>query len=70
MRPRDIFEAQCHAALARHKQAIADGTWHVTADNTLVDTILKAWEKSLVAEARHLQRWAPVYEALSEVARG
>ena len=39
------FEAQCHAALACYKQDIADGTCRITADNTLVDRLLKAADR-------------------------
>jgi hypothetical protein len=42
---RDSMEAATHAALSRYKQAVAEGTWRVTADNQLVDTILKAADK-------------------------
>ena len=45
MRQRDVFEANCHAALTRYKEAIQQGTWHVTADNALVDAILKAADR-------------------------
>ena len=56
--PRDLMEKSCHAALARYKQDVADGMWRVTADNKLVDAIIKAADKyALTAEQlRELQR--------------
>lgn len=49
MTARATFEAGCWAALAKHKQAIADGTWQRTADNSLVDAVLKAADAYLLA---------------------
>ena len=42
MTARASFEAACHAAITKHRHALADGTYRVTADNQLVDTLLKA----------------------------
>ena len=55
---RDVMEKSCHAALARYKQAVAEGTWRVTADNALVDAILKAADRYALTEEerRELER--------------
>lgn len=42
MTARNDMEAATWAALAKHRRALADGTYRVTADNQLVDAILKA----------------------------
>ena len=52
MTARDVYEASFYAALARYKQAVAEGTYRVVADNTFADAMLRAWEKSQVAAAR------------------
>ena len=49
---RDVFQASCYAALARHTEAIGDGAWQRTADNQCVDALLKAWERSMLERTR------------------
>lgn len=56
---RDVFQASCYAALARHTEAIGNGTWRVTADNAMVDALLKAWEKSMTSRAAYAERGVP-----------
>lgn len=56
---RDAFQASCYEALSRYKLDVAAGVWHVTADNRLVDAILKAWERSLRERAAYAQRGVP-----------
>jgi len=47
MTARASFEQACHAALTRHRQQLRDGTWQRTADNQLVDTLVKTWQTSI-----------------------
>ena len=58
-RPRDVFEAACHAAISRYKQDVAGGVYPKTADNTLVDAILRAWEHSHLERTRYATRGIP-----------
>ena len=48
--PRDLLERSCHAALSRYKIDVDAGMWRVTADNKLVDALLKAADKYALTE--------------------
>ena len=71
MTARDSMEAATHKALAEYKLAVAEGTWRVTADNQLVDAVLKAADKyalgAAVTRRRDQVRAADLDAALAKV---
>lgn len=76
---RDVMMASTYAALARHTEAIGSGTWRVTADNTLVDQILKAADKLVAGalagseaarQARYEHAVRPLVDAVRSVRHG
>lgn len=66
MTARASFEAACHAAITKHRHALADGTYRVTADNALVDAILKAADVYALGATIHRQKAHVNAKALDE----
>jgi hypothetical protein len=74
---RDVMEQATYAALARHTEAIANHTWRVTADNTLVDHVLRTFDRLVERAVRealarreateHAQREAAVRPLVAAV---